>query len=86
MDPDLGKIKTCQAPAKPTAALPKCKSDENLYKLAEGKPIFCSKPCESKGDCGGQATCVDALMVADDGSTLRRMNGGAMGDKVCSAP
>jgi hypothetical protein len=87
IDPDLGKIKTCQTPAaKPAAAgrtVPKCKSDENLFATAVDAPPFCAKSCNGDKDCPSHS-CVSVVEVDNDGKPVRAMNGNTIADTACA--
>jgi hypothetical protein len=78
---DAGKPKV----APPPAAVPKCASDEGLYAVDEHSKIFCSKgdSCSSDKDCGGKGTCVEAMIMQDDGTPQLSHNGTPIGGKVC---
>ena len=85
-------VPVCSVPAvkdggvKPAAvAVPKCTPEETLYAVGEHAPIFCAKgdSCSADKDCKGKGTCVDAIVMQDDGQPARTMHGSPMGDKIC---
>ncbi len=87
VDPDLGKIKTCQTAvaAKPAAGrgVPKCKSGENLDATAVTAAPFCAKSCSADKDCSSHS-CVSVVELDDDGKPMRAMNGNPISDTACA--
>jgi hypothetical protein len=77
---DAGKPKVAPAPV----AVPKCANDEALYAVSEHAPIFCSKTdCSTDKDCNGKGTCVEAMIMTDDGTPQLNHNGSPIGNKTC---
>ena len=75
---DAGKTKP------PAKVVPKCANDESLFAVDEKASPFCGKGdgCSTDKDCG-KGTCLDVIMLTEDGSPQLNAHGGMLGGKFC---
>jgi hypothetical protein len=94
VDSDVGDGKVCSdvaAAAKgnaPIANLPKCKGEERLWAVDEKAKPFCATgepSCSSDKDCKGKGSCIDMMLLQEDGHPSLSHNGAPLGAKFCHA-